>query len=241
MPIHSELSEYWHPYYTDVHTAGNDWLDYSNARVQSQTFAVSLEAAGSIGGRRCLDAGAGRGTFSRLLHAAGASAVVGIEFVESTVSELYATYPEIHWVCGSLDDRSLLTRFGRFDAVFCLEAIQYLDAASALPMLWDSVNPGGSLVVVVPNGACPIVRKTEERFAGRYRSLHLGQLRSILAPLPHVDHWAVRGLIFGEDQRIVPYVTTPWLMTPAERPDWPTEPNRLMALVRRTQETAKRS
>src|SRR5262245_48526809 len=44
---------YWESHYRDLFARGTSWLDYSNERVQLETFGLSLDASGGVTGRRC--------------------------------------------------------------------------------------------------------------------------------------------------------------------------------------------
>jgi sugar transferase EpsL len=61
---------FWSSYYGEVFEQQKPWLDYSNARVQAQTFG--LAAAGPVDGAACLDVGCGWGQLARALVALGA-------------------------------------------------------------------------------------------------------------------------------------------------------------------------
>ena len=54
----------WHEYFEGVFRDAGPWLNYPNPQCQTQTWALALEAAGPVAGRRCLDVGCGRGNLS---------------------------------------------------------------------------------------------------------------------------------------------------------------------------------
>jgi hypothetical protein len=132
----------------------------------------------------------------------------------------------------SPSDEGALEPLGRFDVVFAVEVLQLVPFTRSLRALWAQVVPGGRLVAMVANGACPIVRRTRSRFDDRYLAPTAASLADDLAQLPDVAHAAVRGCHFRDDQALVPYEAGPWQAPgPAT---WTEEPNRIQfALVRR--------
>ena len=176
--------EFWSSYYGDVVKTGNAWLDYSNERVQAQTFGLALEAAGPIRSRRCLDVGCGWGHFSRLLDSLGAASVTGLDIVPDMIAHHEREYPRIRWICGSLSAGDLSTELGPCDVAFLLEVLQYLPFPDALRNVWNQVLPGGRIVAVVPNANCSIVSRTRSRFGDRYAPLTVAQIEESSAPGP---------------------------------------------------------
>lgn len=65
-----DRESFWAEYYEGVARKGEPWLDYSNERVQAQTFGLVLEALGALSGRSCLDVGCGVGQMARTYAAA---------------------------------------------------------------------------------------------------------------------------------------------------------------------------
>jgi len=219
----STQQEFWSAYYRTVFQQGQHWLDYSNERVQAQTFGLVLEAAGPIGGRRCLDVGCGWGQLARALHDLGASAVTAIDVVAEPISRLSNEHAHIRWLTGDLSHDELGLPHASIDLVLLVEVLQYMPLAQTLRTAWKLLAPGGRLVAVVPNADCPIVASTRQRFDSRYAPPTFEQLRLEVCGLEGVEQWACRGLSFAEDQRIAPYEATLWTQTPS----WPRQPNRL--------------
>jgi hypothetical protein len=110
----------------------------------------------------------------------------------------------------------------------CCSTCRYarLIAAAA----WETLSPGGRVVGVVPNADCPIVQRARSRFSDNYTPPTLAELAGILASLAGVEHWAMRGLRFGADQRIAPYDVSPWTST-LVRDGGAAPPNRLLFLL----------
>ncbi len=202
--------ESWIDYYQRVYAAENTWLDYSNAHVQGQTFGIAIEAAGPIGGKRCLDIGCGRGQLSLAIAALQASEVVGVDIIAESINDCRERYPHVRWEAGSPENEEFCRTLGRFDVIFIIELLQLVDWQKTLRILWDRVSPGGRIVAIVPNKDNAIVQKTIARFAGSYVAPNPAELTALVDELPAVECWAYRGMDFQQDQRIVPYVTSPW-------------------------------
>ncbi len=229
MTTHQE--DYWRKHFTDIYDKTDDWLDYADALSQAQTFALGLEAAGVVGRQRCLDAGCGKGRFSLCLAALGASEVVGIDQVEAGIRALRTAFPHVRWEAGSMLDASFCRSLGTFDHVFLLEVLQYVPPQQCLATLWGQVAPGGRLIGVVPNGENPFVRRTmSERYEGNYAPSSFDDLAGIIQALPEAQFWAIRGLMWRDDQRLTTHDALAWTQTP----NWPSSPKRLMfAALRR--------
>ena len=218
---------FWADHYRDVFQQENPWLDYSNERVQAQTFALCLEGGGPLQGRRCLDVGCGWGQFSTCLASLRAAEVIGADIVESAILSHRTKFPHIRWECGSPTDAPFLKGLGDFDLIFLLESVQYFSPEQALPLLWERLRPAGRMVIVTPNGNCPIVSRVRERFQGNYAPPNLEKIAQIVDPWKDLAVWKARGLHFGNDQRVVPYETTPW----GETLFGGKEPNRLQIVL----------
>ncbi len=224
-----DRKEYWAGYYNEVAGRGNAWLDYSNARVQTQTFGLCLEAAGPVGGKRCLDVGCGWGQFSRTLAVLQAGEVVGIDMTESLVASHRKTDPHIRWLRGDIQEASFRRELGEYDLIFILEVLQVVPFEETIRNFWSLVRPGGRLVAMLPNRECPIIARTIDRFEGKFDCPSPAELAALLSALPGREFWALRGLTFMEDQRLAPYGTSPW----SGVPDWPEPPNRLQFVIER--------
>ena len=201
---------YWRTYYREVFEQRRSWLDYSNERVQAQTFGLVLEAAGPVNGRRCVDIGCGWGQLARTLHDLGAASVTGVDLVPEHIAQLSREIPHIRWLCGDLSAGELGLEPGSCEILLMVEVLQYMPFAATLARAWDLLAPGGRIVAVVPNASCPIVASTRERFGGRYAPPTLQDARTVLPALRDVQTWSYRGLTFAADQRIAPYEVTAW-------------------------------
>jgi 2-polyprenyl-3-methyl-5-hydroxy-6-metoxy-1,4-benzoquinol methylase len=223
----SEREQFWIEYYRNILFTGKPWLDYSNERVQIQTFATALEAAGPVEGRRCLDAGCGRGQFARALLGLSASHVTGIDIVPELLRWNTDATPSLCWLCGSIQDPAFTARLGEYDLVFLLEVLQYLPLVPALAALWPHVAFGGRLVAVVPNAECAIAARARARFGFGYDPPRPADITAALTALPDAQYWAIRGMFFREDQTIGPYELSSWDTELRSR----TVPNRVQFVV----------
>jgi 2-polyprenyl-3-methyl-5-hydroxy-6-metoxy-1,4-benzoquinol methylase len=219
--------EFWGDYYRAVFESGQTWLDYSNERVQAQTFGLVLEAAGPLTGRRCLDIGCGWGQLARALHDFGAADVTAVDIVPEVIGQLAAEFPHIRWLAGNLAHDELGLTAEATDVLLLVEVLQYLPLERTLAIAWELLASGGRLVAVVPNADCPIVKATRARFDDRYEPVGVDGLRHAILGLTHVERWACRGLSFAHDQAIHPYEVTPW----TQSAKWATAPNRLQVVV----------
>jgi 2-polyprenyl-3-methyl-5-hydroxy-6-metoxy-1,4-benzoquinol methylase len=230
--MNNPLSEYWGRHYTERHAdkalGDAQRLDFSNERLRFQTYGMILEAVGPVPDRRCLDAGCGLGDIARLLAFLNGR-VSAFDLVEDTIKRLRVEYPQIDWFCADLEQPPAAEAIGLFAIVVACEVLQYVDLNSAITALWRLVAPGGRLVGVVPNAACPIVQRAQARFENHYKGSSLGDLSTLASRLPEVAEWSWRGAYFLEDQSIVPYGLTAWSKEPAG--DGGKVPNRLQFVL----------
>lgn len=219
----STRERFWSAYYAGVVQRREPWLDYSNQRVQAQTFGLALEAAGPLHGKDCLDVGCGWGHFSRSLRELSEAEVTGVDIVPELVTENARARPDIRWLCGSLEDPVFLEGVGTYDVAFLLEVLQLVPLDPTLRLVWQCVRPGGRLVAMVPNGKCPIASRTRDRFDANYSAPSVEDIDRVLRALPDLEHVAYRGMAFAVDQRIAPYEVSRWDDTGR----WSPEPNRI--------------
>jgi 2-polyprenyl-3-methyl-5-hydroxy-6-metoxy-1,4-benzoquinol methylase len=217
---------FWAGYYEQLMQYAEPWLDYSNERVQAQTFGVVLTALWPVVGRRCLDVGCGFGQLARALEAIGASQVTGLDVTAKFIERLRAQHPSIRWQVGTLDNSASYSSLGRFDRISLVEVLQYVPVETTLRRAWDLLAPAGRLVAVVPNRECPIVARAMQRFPGKYLPPTLSELAAVGEALCSgaAGNWGLRAMSFAEDQTLSPYAVSNWRRVPAFAPT----PNRLV-------------
>jgi SAM-dependent methyltransferase len=198
--------DFWAGYYRELSQRSEPWLDYSNERVQAQTFGVVLAALGPVAGRRALDVGCGYGQLARALEAVGAREVTGIDVTAELIERVRKLHPSIRWQVGTLESAEL----GRFDLITLVEVLQYIPIAATLRRAWSLLAPGGRMVAVVPNRECPIVARAMTRFPGNYLPPSAQDLIEVAEQLGGCQGWGVQGMAFAEDQTLAPYAVSPW-------------------------------
>lgn len=202
-----ERERYWSEYYRRIAGEG-EHLDYSNDKVQAQTFGFALAAAGPIAGKTSLDFACGAGRFATMLASLGADAT-GVDLVPELIARNTARAPHVRWLVGTLPDAELEARLGTFDLVTALEVLQLVPFRSTLERLWSLVRPGGRVLAIVPNGECPIIKNVVARFQGHYVAPSPIEVRDAVSALAGLEAWQCRGMTFTEDQRIAPYEISP--------------------------------
>ena len=215
---------YWHQTFSELHAQPHDYLDYATAEEQAFTFGACLVASGSLAGRACLDAACGKGGFARMLWAAGARPVLGLDFVEDTIRQLRRSDPEIRWESGSVCDPVVIGRLGPFDRVFAIEVVQYVSPDLMFNALWPAIAPGGRLIGVTPNGDNPFVQKRAAERPGLYSPLAASAIIEHLHRLPDATDVGVMGFAWRNDRHTVLYDLLPLRSTP----DWEQPPKRLL-------------
>jgi 2-polyprenyl-3-methyl-5-hydroxy-6-metoxy-1,4-benzoquinol methylase len=224
----SDREAYWRKTFAGLHAQPHDHVDYATAEEQAFTFGACLLAAGAVAGRRCLDAGCGKGGFARILHALG-GVVVGIDFIDATMHALQRSDPGIRWESGSACDAAAITALGPFDRVFAIEILQCVPPGPLFQSLWSAVAPDGRLIGVTPNADNPFVRRRSEERPGLYAPLGTTAIIEHLRALPGVADLGVMGFAWRQDRGSVLYDLLPLTSTP----QWEEPPKRLLFLARK--------
>jgi SAM-dependent methyltransferase len=128
--------------------------------------------------RRVLDVGAGIGTFTDLLAAAGHE-VVALEpdprFAER-LRERFAGRADVTVVEAGVEDMGLADSF---DSILCFNVLEHVaDDEGALRVLRDRLAPGGRLLLLVP--AHPLLLAETDRALGHHRRYTRTGLRAAL-------------------------------------------------------------
>jgi len=220
---------YWHRTFSALHAQPYAHLDYATAEEQTFTFGACLLACGAVDGMRCFDAGCGKGGFARMLHAAGASNVVGFDYIDETIQALRRSDPHIQWKSGSVCDAAAVGGLGAFDRVFAIEVLQCVPSAAMFQTLWSAVAPDGRLIGVAPNADNPFVRRRCEERPGLYSPLGSAAIIQQMQALPDVAEVGVMGFAWRDDRSNVLYDLLPL----TSEPKWDQPPKRLLFMARK--------
>lgn len=103
-------------------------------------------------GKSVLDVGTCSGYLLRIVEKDYPdSAVTGTDYYEECVRLSKALVPNANVFQASIDD--LKSSADTYDVIFCTEVLEHvLDTETQIPALLSLINPGGALVVTVPNG-----------------------------------------------------------------------------------------
>ena len=225
----STRETYWRDAFAELHAQPHDYLDYATAGEQTFTFGACLLAAGTVSGLRCLDAGCGKGGFARMLRAASARQVVGLDYIDATINALRDSDPAIRWESGSVCDGPTIAGLGTFDLVFAIEILQCVQPGAMFQTLWSAVAPNGRLIGVTPNADNPFVRRRMDERPGLYAPLGTAAISQHMQQLPGVADLGVMGFAWREDRSSVLYDLLPLTSTP----HWSQPPKRLLFLARK--------
>jgi SAM-dependent methyltransferase len=234
---HADISTYWKTHFGTRHrTRASEGvaksLDYSNERVQAQTYSAVLEAMGPLEGRTVWDVGCGWGRLALLLQASGAR-VTASDIVPETIEYLKREHPAIHWRALDVMDEREVANMPQFDCVVACEVLQHV-RHDVIRLLWRHVTSGGRLIGCVSNRDCPIVASVLDRYPGTYLPMSEAELRELAGDLTPVRGVWMKGLAFRKDQSFLPYGAS----------DWGAElngtPNRLVFAILRAETDATR-
>lgn len=220
-------ASYWKDYYESISTSGQPWLDCSNERVHLQTVSIALGAAGSVLGKRCVELGCGRGHLSQCLSILGAGECVAVDQIESMINNNARTNSNTKWICSSVEPKYLSVLEGPFDLVFAVEVLQYLPVEESVRAMSTLLEKGGRLVVIVPNGECPIATRAAQHFEGHYVAPTWQELARAASTSDQGNRWSICGMSFRNNQSIAPYEISAW----SQSPTWNTPPNRLAMIL----------
>lgn len=128
---------------------------------------------------RILDLGCGNGSFSNSLTKLG-YAVVGIEESACGIKIAQQTYPDCHFIQGSIYNLSELELQHSFDVVISVEVIEHLFNPNALVTAAKYyLKPGGKLIITTPyhgylkNLALAILGKMDDHFNALWSGGHI--------------------------------------------------------------------
>ncbi len=181
----TQSAEYLANLYEGLGSLQNDFRNFNLLRL----------VASSVRGERVLDIGCGSGGLLSLLHEQGHS-VCGLEPNEELVNLASKLHPELHIVQGTGDHLERVS--GSFDTITIIDVLEHIeDDRQQLRRIWERLNPGGRLVVLVP--AFPVLYGERDRNNGhfrRYTSRELtGKLREIGFEPRQQRYWNALGFL----------------------------------------------
>jgi SAM-dependent methyltransferase len=124
--------------------------EYWFARHEAAYFWVASTYAGLLTEAVVVEAGSGEGYGADLLRAAGARALLALEYDEATVAHAARAYPALGTVRANLAHLPVLP--GSADLVVSLQVVEHLwELRAFLRDCAAALRPGGVLVVSTPN------------------------------------------------------------------------------------------
>src|SRR3954463_3920014 len=166
----------------DSHAESQDLWDLRNLAEARRLCDFQFEQVPSGFGRRVLEVGAGIGTFSERLLAAGAEELLLIEPETACVAELEAKFAGDSRVTVRAellpDAPSLADKAGYFDFALSQNVLEHIeDDYAAMAAMARAVRPGGQVMALVP--AHPRLDGATARASGHYRRYTRERLRAI--------------------------------------------------------------
>jgi SAM-dependent methyltransferase len=167
---------------TQEHADSQDLWDLRNLAEAKRLCDFQFEQVPRDFGTRVLEVGAGIGTFSERLLAAGAEELLLIEPETACVGELeakFASDPRVTVRAELLPDApSLRGRDGTFDFALSQNVLEHIeDDYAAMAAMARAVRPGGRVMALVP--AHPRLYGAIDRAFGHYRRYTRERLRAI--------------------------------------------------------------
>src|SRR4051795_13100228 len=167
----------------DSHAESQDLWDLRNLAEARRLCDFQFEQVPPDFGRRVLEVGAGIGTFSERLLAAGAQELLLIEPEAACVAELerrFAGDARVRVAAELLPDApSLAGRDGTFDFALSQNVFEHVeDDHGAVAAVARALRPGGRLMILVP--AHPRLYGPLDRAYGHYRRYTRERLRSVV-------------------------------------------------------------
>lgn len=133
-----------------------NWLDYAfSTNQRGREFASALRPHLPPNPRRYLDVGSAYGGFLIGFMELGME-VKGIEYSQRFVDMSRANFLDYGLedasILGDILDPALLPGLGKFDVITCVDVIEHVDdVPAAMKNMVDLLNPGGILVLQMPN------------------------------------------------------------------------------------------
>jgi 2-polyprenyl-3-methyl-5-hydroxy-6-metoxy-1,4-benzoquinol methylase len=133
------------------------YLDFALSTVwRAQRIRDFVAARTAIAGKRYLDVGCAYGGFVAAFADAGAVDVAGFDFNPQLLDYARALLQDYGIPArleqGSILDRTVAARFGRFDLITCNDVLEHVgDQGTALENLASLLAPGGYMCLEIPN------------------------------------------------------------------------------------------
>ena len=126
----------------------------SPARMSAQHHIIELchKFGVELKGKKVLEVGAGTGYLLRLLAAevGDGGKAYGAEYFQELAYIAQGVAPDAEVVKAALID--LPAAGDRYDVVFCIEVLEHIiDTETPIPTMLELLNPGGAVVITVPN------------------------------------------------------------------------------------------
>lgn len=119
-------------------------VSFSDCRVKAL-----LDFLGDIRGKKILDAGCGKGRFSKILRTKGAVAT-GLDLSDKLLAEAKALYKDIEFVKGSVS--KIPFSDNSFDCVFCIEVLEHLpNTQKAIEEMIRVCKKSGKIIIIEKN------------------------------------------------------------------------------------------
>lgn len=129
-----------------------DYVNVARINMYHRIVAAVADAGVDLKGKSVLDVGTCTGYLLRIVKDGYANTTLsGTDYYEDCVSLSAALVPDAKVFKASIED--LKTAPDRYDVIFCTEVLEHIvDTESQIPILMDLLNPGGALMLTVPNG-----------------------------------------------------------------------------------------
>lgn len=193
----------------------HEMLDFSNEDTMNQIheIVVDIVARNTDNGDTVVDAGCGTGrVFGRLCQDLSGNDVtlVGIDLSKQLLSHARkraAKHLPDSWTAAFLQNEVVrpALKQSTADVTVCIEVLQYMVPREGVVSLLDVTNPGGKLVVSVPNAENPIIQSTVQKNDGQYYGVELDRFVKCIRSHTPTTAIEVLPLVFRDDQSEQPY------------------------------------
>jgi 2-polyprenyl-3-methyl-5-hydroxy-6-metoxy-1,4-benzoquinol methylase len=147
LPLNADDWEIWTSPAAVKHYLADERINFYH-----QLVAAAVEKGVELEGKSVLDVGTCSGYLLRVVSEQfSPDSITGSDYYEECVRLSAALVPDAKVFRASIDD--LKDSDATYDVIFCTEVLEHiLDTETQIPALMGLVNPGGALIVTVPNG-----------------------------------------------------------------------------------------